>query len=113
MKIFNKRLYEIEKQMLELEEEVRKINKEKFILEKENKRVKQILDLKEFVFDDISVKYSVLDREYKSLKKMYEFYKDTAIYVRELEKENREVKQYCAMYQRIVVIFREVSFLFF
>lgn len=107
MKISNKRLHETEKQMSELEEEVRKINKEKSTLEKENKRVKQTLDLKESAFDDISAKYSALDREHKSLKKTYESHKDTATHVRELEKENREVKQHCAMHQRTVATLRE------
>ncbi|XP_011447638.3 girdin isoform X2 [Magallana gigas] len=107
MKISNKRLHETEKQMSELEEEVRKINKEKSILEKENKRVKQTLDLKESVFDDISAKYGALDREHRSLKKTYESHKDTATHVRELEKENREVKQHCAMHQRTVATLRE------
>nr|XP_022333848.1 girdin-like isoform X3 [Crassostrea virginica] len=107
MKISNKRLHETEKQMAELEEEVRKINKEKSLLEKEKKRVKQTLDLKESAFDDISAKYSALDREHKSLKKSLESHKDSTTHVRELEKENREVKQQCAMHQRTVTTLRE------
>ncbi|XP_061172123.1 girdin-like isoform X3 [Saccostrea echinata] len=107
MKISNKRLHETEKQVSELEEEVRKINKEKSALEKENKRVKQTLDLKESAFDDISAKHSALNRELKSLKKSVESQKDTTTHVRELEKENREVKQQCAMHQRTVATLRE------
>ncbi|XP_048734399.1 girdin-like isoform X3 [Ostrea edulis] len=107
MKISNKRLLETEKQVSELEEEVRKLNKEKSALEKEKKRVKQTLDLKESVFDDISAKYSALDREHKSVKKSLESQKDMVTHTRELEKENREVKQQCGMHQRTLATLRE------
>ncbi|XP_062573804.1 girdin-like isoform X4 [Saccostrea cucullata] len=107
MKISNKRLNETEKQVSELEEEMRKVNKEKSTLEKENKRVKQTLDLKESAYDDISAKHSALNRELKSLKKSVESQRDTTAHVRELEKENREAKQQCAMHQRTVATLRE------
>ncbi|KAK3093661.1 hypothetical protein FSP39_018593 [Pinctada imbricata] len=107
MKMSNKRLEDMEKQSTELEEEISTLKRSKNVMEKENKRLKHSVELKDNSLDDLSAKFSALERDHRSLKTSASAHKDTTTRVRDLEKENRELFQESSMHKKTVSTLRE------
>ncbi|XP_041353536.1 girdin-like isoform X2 [Gigantopelta aegis] len=107
MKSSLKRLEEKNKEAIELETELFSVQKEKSLFEKENRKLKQTLELKDLSLDEMNGKFSALEQEYKGLKKSVVRMKDTCARVKELEKDNKELLQEVNMDKKTLATLRE------
>ena len=104
-----KKLENKEEENKELENEVNKLTKDKSTLEKENKKLKHVLEATEAHVDDLTSKHSALDMEHKNLKKLHEKSKDSIERMHEFEKENKDLQQQLLVNKKTLATLREVS----
>lgn len=107
LKISCKKFENKEAENKELENEVNKLTKDKSTLEKENKKLKHVLEATEAHLDDLTSKHSALDMEHKNLKKLHEKSKDSIEKMHEFEKENKDLQQQLLINKKTLATLRE------
>ncbi|XP_054987899.1 protein Daple [Sorex araneus] len=92
---------------LALEQEVAQLEKDKKLLEKENRRLWQQVELKDAVLDDSAAKLSAAERDCRALDKELARCRDAADRLRELEQDNRTLSQQVTVHSRTLATLRE------
>ncbi|XP_055989632.1 protein Daple [Sorex fumeus] len=92
---------------LALEQEVAQLEKDKKLLEKENRRLWQQVELKDAVLDDNAAKLSAAERDCRALDKELARCRDAADRLRELEQDNRTLSQQVTVHSRTLATLRD------
>ncbi|GAB1601376.1 girdin-like isoform X3 [Argonauta hians] len=107
LKLSCKKLESKEEENKELDNEIMKLNKDKSTLEKDNKKLKHVLEATGAHLDEITSKHSILEKDYKALKKTLDKNKDVNERIREFEKENKDLQQQLLVNKKTLATLRE------
>ena len=108
LKMSSKQLAERERESRELEGELALTHKDKATLEKDNRKLRQTLEVKEVSLDEMATKLRTLEHDHKSLKRSAEQMRAAADRVKELEKENKDMFTELNSDRKTVATLREV-----
>ncbi|BFZ12289.1 hypothetical protein BsWGS_15328 [Bradybaena similaris] len=107
LRVTTKHLQEKDTETSQLEGELLRLQKDKSSLEKENKKLKQSLDLKGSSLEEVNARVLSLGQELKSQKLAVEKMKETCSRVKDLEKENKQLLQELNTDRRTLATLRE------
>ena len=111
-KMTSQKFEDSERQRQDLEEQVEMASKERVKLEKEISRMRQNLDVKETLLEDVTSKMRVLELDHKSLQGYMEQAKNMTARVKELQKENKELIVEATSDKKALSALREVGYRF-
>lgn len=91
-----------------LEQESCQLEKDKKLLEKENKRLRQQAEIRDSKLDDNNQRISSLEKENRTMGKEMIFFRDSCTRVKDLERENKELVKLGTIDKKTLITLREV-----
>lgn len=85
------------------------LEKDKKLLEKENKRLRQQAEIRDSKLDDSNQRITTLEKENRTMGKEMIFFRDSCTRVKDLEREKKELVKQATIDKKTLVTLREVK----
>lgn len=85
------------------------LEKDKKLLEKENKRLRQQAEIRDSKLDDGNQRIATLEKENRTMGKEMIFFRDSCTRVKDLEREKKELVKLATIDKKTLVTLREVK----
>lgn len=85
------------------------LEKDKKLLEKENKRLRQQAEIRDSKLDDSNQRIATLEKENRTMGKEMIFFRDSCTRVKDLEREKKELVKLATIDKKTLVTLREVK----
>lgn len=85
------------------------LEKDKKLLEKENKRLRQQAEIRDSKLDDSNQRIATLEKENRTMGKEMIFFRDSCTRVKDLEREKKEMVKQATIDKKTLVTLREVK----